>query len=125
MGATTGSLQKVMVGGITFNATADGDVTETLSNVTNEAIATSGENMRKMTRRTAVREGVTITCEPSEADILRGLAESLEDIPISYTAADGSVWRTSGWIEFENRTTADGKATCKFFPRVQWELFAN
>jgi hypothetical protein len=125
MGATSGTLQKVVLNGLEFQAMGDVDVTQILGQYTNEEIPTSGDSIRKMTRRTETRESVTIGCEPAEAEILKGYSEQKTDITLAYALADGSVYRATGWIDFENFTSADFKATLKLFPRNKWELFAK
>lgn len=121
--STSGTLTKVLLDGLEFSVMADADVTQIIGAYTSEDLPTSGKPIRKMTRRTESREGLVIGCSDIEADILRELSERQDDISISYTTAAGSTYRTTGWINFENYTTADNKATVKLFPREKWELF--
>jgi hypothetical protein len=119
----TGSIRKVTLDGVTFEAFSSANFKETGSQYMNEAIATSGENLRKVTKRPDVVEGVELKVNGEERDYLVSLNERLDDFPMSYETANGDVRRCTGWIEFESRETEDSKATVKMFPRNRWEEF--
>lgn len=123
MGKVVGSIRKVTIDGVSFNAAADADFKQTRGSFANEAIATSGENMRKMVKRVETTEGVDLITTPADYETLKEKADSGKDFPMSYTTADGSVYRADGWIEVESRSTADGKTGVKMFPRGTWEAF--
>ncbi|KPK96008.1 hypothetical protein AMJ80_02385 [bacterium SM23_31] len=124
MGDVAGSIRKLQINGINFNVKADADITETGSRYENDTIPTSGPNMRKMTKRAETREGVVITANPAERAQLKQLADDIALVPLSYTLADGTQYRTpSGWIEFENNTTMENSCTVKLFEREQWVQF--
>lgn len=123
MGDITGTLRKVTLDGITFDVMADTNVTETGSQWQNEAIPTSGRNLKKMTRRPEIREGVVLACNGSERDLLKEMAERTTDFPMSYETAAGDVYRATGWIEFESRETEENRATIQMHPRDSWESF--
>jgi hypothetical protein len=120
----SGTLRKVTLNGITFDAAADVDVTEIDGAFDSESMASSGRNMRKMTKRTQNREGVVLIVNGDEFELLRGLSERTTDFPMSYETAAGDVYRAPGWIQLENRTTAENKATIQMHPRNgNWEPF--
>jgi hypothetical protein len=124
MGDTCGTIRALRIDGIPYDVIFDADITETHTKYLVETVPTSGRNMKKMTARAQVREGVVIACNPSEAEILKSLAESSRDnIPMSYTLADDSVYTCEGYFEFENRTTMENRATLKLFNRTAWEPF--
>ena len=124
MSDVVGSILKVNIAGVTFNAAADANITETGGKFENDAIPTSGVNMRKMTKRVDIKEGVTLITNAEELENLKFLAEATTDFPMSYTQANGDTYRTgAGWIELENRETEEGKTTVKMFPRKQFDLF--
>lgn len=118
----SGSLRKLTLAGIPFNVISDSNITE-MSEFKNESISTSGVNIRKIIKQSSVREGVAISCNASERELLEKLSKSTKDIAINYETADGSVYRTTGWIEFESRETEDNKATLKLHPRRSWTPF--
>jgi hypothetical protein len=122
-GDITGTLRKVTLDGVTFDVMADTNVTEVGSAWQNEAVPTSGRNLKKMTRRVEAREGVVLACNGSEREVLKDLAERTADFPMSYETAAGDVYRATGWIEFENRETEEGRATIQMHPRNGWESF--
>ena len=124
MGDTCGTIRALRIDGVPYDVIFDTDITETQTKWLVEPISTSGRNMKKMTARAEAREGVVIACNPAEAAILKPLAESSRDnIPLSYTLADGSVYTCEGYFEFENRTTMENRATLKLFNRTEWEPF--
>ena len=124
MSDTVGSIRKVTIDSIGYNAAADANITEMGSKFENSAIATSGPNMRKMVKRVDVREGVTLITNSQEKDTLLRVSEDpRRDIPMSYEQANGDKYRGRGWIEVEGRETEEGKLTIKMFPRLKFDLF--
>lgn len=123
MGDISGTPRKVTLDGITFDAMADTNITETGGAFENEAVPTSGRNMKKMTRRPENREGVTLAANGNERALLKELSERTTDFPMSYTTAAGDVYRADGWIEFENRETEENRATIQMHPRTTWVPF--
>lgn len=125
MGNVVGSLRKVTLDGTTFDVFSDTNISETGSAYENEGIPTSGRTMRKMTKRIQVRENVVIACNGEEREIIEELADRLDDFPMSYETAGGDVYRTVGFINFDNRETENEKATIKMIPRDKWEPFLS
>lgn len=122
--SVTGSIRKVTLNGITFDAMADANFSEIGSQFENEAVPTSGRNLRKMTRRAKNVESVVLACDGSEREIISNLADQVDDFPMSYETASGDVYRATGWIEFENRETEEGRATIQMHPRNnEWQPF--
>ena len=120
----SGTLRKVTLDGVTFDVMADTNVSEIGSRWENEAIPTSGRNMKKMTRRPQNRESVVLACNGAERELVQELAERTTDFPMSYETAAGDVYRTVGWIEFENRETEENRATIQMHSRDNtWDAF--
>ena len=119
----SGSIRKVTLDGVTYNAAADANLSATGSAFENSGVAHSGGNMRKMVRRVKVVDGVTLIVNASEQDQLEVLAGRPTDFPISYETADGSVFRCTGWIEYEKVESEENRASVKMFPRVKWSSF--
>ena len=83
--------------------------------------------MFKMTIRTPTAEGIPIVAEPTEQEDLRTLAARLESFPMSVTLADGSVYRSTGRVNFENVETEENRASMMLIPDRSidaWELFS-
>ena len=123
MGDTVGTIRKVTLDGISFDAMADANISEVGSRYANENVPTSGRNLRKMTRRSENREGVVLACNGSERTVLKELAERTTDFPMSYETAAGDVFRAVGGIEFETRETEESRATIQLLPRDSWDSF--
>lgn len=127
MGEASGTLRGVTLDGLAFRVPADINVTLNLSEYENENIPTSGKSVNKKTLRSPDAEGVVLIANPVEQETLRDLAGRLEAFPISAELADGSVWRTTGTINFENVETQENRATVRIMPdraTNAWELFA-
>lgn len=123
-GDVSGSIRKVVLDGISFDAIMDTNISETGSAYENDRIATSGKSFKKMTKRVEKAESVVLKANADEKELLKGLAERLDDFPMSYTTADGSVFRTKGSIEFEGRETMENRATIQMHPADTWEIFS-
>lgn len=119
----SGTPRKVTLAGITFTVFADTDITETEGSFDSENVPTTGEGMHKMIRRPQNREGITLAANGDELDILKGLSERTTAFPMSYETASGDVFRATGFIQLENRTTADMKATIQMHPNNDWSQF--
>ncbi len=123
MPRVAGTLRKVTLDGITFGVPGDVNVTETGSGILNESVPSSGSNMRKVTKRSQVREGVVLLVDGAERELLQELDERLDDFPMSYETAAGDVYRAVGWIAFESRETEEGRAAIQLHPRNGWDAF--
>ncbi len=123
MAGNVGSIRKVVIDGITFDVPLDADITFNASQYTIEGVATSGDNMTKRTKRVQTIEGLTIATSAAEMITLRDKADSLADKTLSIELADGSVFKSSGQINFENYTSQDGKTAIQLIPRKAWTEF--
>ncbi|HUX61448.1 MAG TPA: hypothetical protein VMV32_09075 [Ignavibacteriaceae bacterium] len=123
MGDGSGSILKITLDGITFDVMADSNFNETGSGFENDRIATSGKSFKKMTKRVEKVESVILKANANDKQQLKYLSEKLEDFPMSYKTADGSVRRAKGSIYFETRETEENRATIQLHPANGWEEF--
>lgn len=121
----SGSIRKLVLAGVTFDVVADADLSEVGSQYENTAIQTSGRALRKMVRRTQSVDNVKIACNGAEKDMLKSYADKTDIITMCYQTADGSQFKTQGFIEFKSRTTADMTAEVTMIPTARngWESF--
>jgi|ADurb_Total_1013_FD_contig_41_665620_length_784_multi_4_in_0_out_0_2 hypothetical protein len=112
----SGTVRKVVINGATYDVPADINITFNRSSFTTEGVATSGRTMYKMTRRVPTMESVVLMTDPSEAEALRAVAESLADATIAVELADGSTYRTSGKINYENWETEENRSAIVIIP---------
>jgi len=127
MPPVTGTPREILLDGTPFDVKADADITLNPVSSENEGIPTSGRTFKKVTRKNANAESIPFEIETVEMDLLAELHERTEPFPISITFADGSTHRTTGWINFENYTSADGTAPITVIPDRSvdpWERFA-
>lgn len=121
--SNVGTMIKCVFNGITFDIFADTDITMNLSKYTIEGIATTGNNLFKRTKRVQTIEGLAVAGSVSEMLNLVSQADSLGDKTFAITLADGSVFRATGQINFENYTSMDGKANVQLIPKKDWTPF--
>ena len=127
MGDVSGTLRKLSIDGITFRAAMDINVNLQISPFENEGIPTTGRSMLKKTLRSPNAEGVTLVVNPTEQDLLREFSERLTPYPMSAELADGSVYRTEGWIDFPGVETEENRTELVIIPDRAvnaWSLFA-
>ena len=119
-----GSLRKVNIDGVPYSAAAEGGYSGSGSGYENSSITHSSGNARKMVKRSEAKEGITLICGALEVEELKRVADSANDVPLSFENAAGHVYRAEGWIEFEGYESEEGKATIQMMPRNDWTLFA-
>jgi len=114
--ANSGTVRRVTINGATYDVPADINITFNRSSFETEGVPTSGRTMFKMTRRVPTMESVVLMTDPSEAEALRAVAESLADATIAVELADGSTYRTSGKINYENWETEENRSAIVIIP---------
>lgn len=123
MGKTSGSILKLTLSGITFDVFADANLSQVGSQTENSMIPTSGKAFQKKMKRIMGVEGVKVVSDPDTRNTLESLADALEPFAMSYTTADGTVFRAKGIIEFEAVESEENAGTVKCFPEGKWEKF--
>jgi len=116
VGDVAGTIKKVVLDGLSYDALGDTNISEVHSKFENEGVPTSGRTIQKKIRRVPLRENVVVAANGAEADRLTELSERTGNYPMSYETASGDVYRTTGFIEFENRETEENRATLKLIP---------
>lgn len=120
-----GTPKSATVDGISYDVQTDADIKQNNSKYDSEGVATSGRIMQKMIRRIQSAEGVTLATNAEEDETLRARADTPGKYPLSYTTIDGTVYRTTGFIKYEGRSTATGTTTIQMIPTDQdgWKVF--
>lgn len=124
--AVAGSIKKVTLNGVTYDALEDASAKINLSAYKREAKATSGKVIHVLKLKVQTISDVTLGCTPREADALKTLAAMTDSITMSITLADGSVFRSTGGIDFDAFETMEGKCKIDLIPdrvRDAWMLF--
>jgi len=124
--ANSGTIRRITINGATYDVPADINITFNRSSFETEGVATSGRTMFKMTRRVPTMESVVLMTTPAEAEALRAIAESLADATIAVELADGTIYRTTGKINYENWETEENKSAITIIPaktRDAWTPF--
>jgi len=123
MGQNTGSLRKVTLNGRTFDVYGDTNITFNRNRFEKEGQATTGETLIKTTIRVQTVESLDLATTPAEMEALNDIANSLASITMAFELADGSVYRGSGQVNYENYESETGKSTCTLIPKGDWTPF--
>ena len=127
MPPVTGTPEEIVLDGISFDVKADADITINVVSTENEGTPTTGRTFKKVVRKSANAESIPFVVETEELDTLAELHKRIEPFPISLGLADGSSHKTTGWINLENYTTAEGTTPVTVIPDRSvdpWERFA-
>jgi hypothetical protein len=116
MGNNTGTVNRVVINGVSYDVPADINITFNRSSFTIEGIPTSSKTILKYTRRTPTMESVILMTNPEEAEQLNEVAETLADATIAVELADGTTYRTTGRINYENMETEENRSAITIIP---------
>ena len=119
---TFGSIQSFSANGQTFDVPADVDASYIPARYKTEALASTGRNIKKRTRIVQEVKNLIVFANLDELANLQILAEQVPDFTMNLKLNDGSVIRTSGWFDFEEYGTMEGKAKITPFPRTNWSI---
>jgi hypothetical protein len=123
MGNTVGSIRKVVIDGVTYDVIGDANAKHNASRFETEGVATSGKTMMKMKKRVPTIESVDLATFPADMVALKAKAESLADVTLSIEYADGSIFKSSGRINFESWESESGKSAVMLIPSKDWTEF--
>jgi len=119
----SGTPRKITLDGITYNWVADADITEELGKEV-EGIATSGQTSFKTTKKVPIRSG-EILVEDGDFESLKSTFNKNESYPMSYENSEGSIYRATGRINIENRTTVENRVPITLIPDDDWTPFLS
>ena len=115
--SVSGSIRKFMYGGITYDVAADSNLEFIPSIFEKENIATSGDNMTKLLRRSQDVTGIDLIITAQAKEILQAQADLLVDAPVTVELASGNTYTTVAQINFETWSTEENRATVSILPR--------
>jgi hypothetical protein len=118
-----GTPRKVVIDGVSYDVMNDTNITFNPTKYEVEGVATTGDTLFKRTKRVQSMEGVTISALPPILESLKDKADSLADKTMSVEFADGSVYKATGQINYENWESESGRATLQLLPKRGWEPF--
>lgn len=123
MSNNSGTIKKLVIDGTPYDVFGDAKASFVPSAYEVEGQATTGNTMFKMTKRVQVISGIDIAATPAQKESLASVSESLTDVTLAITLADGSVYRGSGRIKFDKWETETNKATIDLIPKSDWTPF--
>jgi hypothetical protein len=116
----TGSIIALNLNGIDYRVMGDADLSLTPSSSENSKVPTSGKPMDKIVKRIQSVESVDLAVNGTELDEIRSMAETREDIKMSFATAAGDQYHAEGRVNMESYTTQDGKLTLSLHPNGRW-----
>jgi hypothetical protein len=117
----SGTPRSVKINGVSYRVAADVDLSQFISNCEVESIATSGAPMYKYTKRNEDIESIDLTVNADERKVLKGVAESLDSVTLSFTTAARDTYDGVGRISLDAHTHADNKMPIKMLPEDGWQ----
>lgn len=123
MGSVSGSIEKLIFDGTTFDVPHDANFSEVPSGVENEMMPTSGDSVLKQTKRSQNVEGVIVIADPVQSEQLRLLSTRKTTYPISYETAEGATRTTVGTIQLETKETETNRVSLTILPLKNWTTF--
>jgi hypothetical protein len=123
MGLNVGSLRKCVLDGVTYDVMGDCNITFKNCGRETEFISTSGKTLYKLKKLVKSVENMELGTTPQEHDAIAALAESLAEITLSFTLADGTVYKGKGMIGYEGYESDSGKTKIKLIPNGDWTPF--
>jgi hypothetical protein len=120
-----GSPVGVSIGGYAFRVDSGADFKDAKPEFKNTEELTSGEPLRKMETISREVESVTLKVNDEEAEMLKAFNDQPDSLKLSYTLRSGSTYQGEGWIEYEGRQTATGKAEVKLHSPGGWTYFGG
>jgi hypothetical protein len=112
----TGTLRKFVAKGISFDVAADADLEETITQFENTLIVTTGKSVIKQEKRAQQVGGLVLITSGADAEILRDIADSGQEISMSYTKRSGDTYRLTGTFNVENNTTMESRTSLILLP---------
>ncbi len=119
-----GSGRKLTLDGVTFRLAGDAEINTKFSDYESEVIPTSGEGHRKMVKRSQMADGVDVTVNAAEKELLIALANRTDPFTLSYKEISGDLYTSEGGISIDDSSIQDGKVTIKILPLKKWDIFA-
>lgn len=120
---TGGSIGKLTIEGIPFNVMGDANFNEVFTEYENELIPTSGEPMLVQKKRIAQVENVILGTNAADRESLRSFNDSLDELKMSYTNAEGATAKAQGKINIDGNETENNRTTLTLLPKKPWVVF--
>ena len=113
---STGTLRKILIDDLSYDAAGDADLNETLTKFENSLIITSGKAVIKQEKRAQQVEDVVLITNAGDRDRLVSFADGGGEGPMSYTDRAGNVARFVGTINVDSNQTMESRTTISFLP---------
>lgn len=120
--SVSGSIRRVTLDGVTFNAAFDANLAQTPPVLT-EGVRHTGGVMMKKTLQTEQVESVTLVVTSSQNELLLELSKRTINFPMSYELGSGDVYRGVGQINLDNRETEENRRDVMLIPDLGWQPF--
>lgn len=122
--SVSGSLRKVTIAGPTYNAFGDVNISKTGSRFEIEHIPTSGNSVKKMTKRVEVIENVVLDLDATQREDVKAVSERTDFYTMSIELANGDVYTATGSINYDTFESEENRSAVSMMAQNGWTLFA-
>lgn len=122
--SVSGSLRKVTLAGVTYRAFGDVNISKTGSRFEVEYVPTSGNAVKKMSKRVENIENIVLDLDDVQRDVVKALSESTGEFEMSITLANGAVYTATGSVNYDTFESEENRSAITMMSQNGWTLFA-
>ena len=115
MSNVAGSLQKVVIAGVTYDAVGEADA-QRASGVSRENKPTSGDAIQILLKQSPNIEGVTLSLTAGQYDDLEAISKGVDDVSMTIVYPNGDSLKADGNINLDTQSSANGTADVTLMP---------
>lgn len=123
MNDNVGTPRSFNLDGISVEVAADANISFDFSKYDVEGQATTGDTMFVMKKKVPIMENVPVVMAGYKIALVKEKAESLSDITLSVTFADGTTYKGAGRIKADKWESETGKCNLTLIPKGDWVPF--
>jgi hypothetical protein len=123
MAGKAGTIRGITVGGPSYDAHADTNVSRKGSKNENTGVPTTGDTMIQQTRISQDAEGIKVAADADGQITLQEIADEAREVELSVTYADGKTWGCTGTINVDTHESETNALTIKMIPITDWAVY--
>lgn len=112
----SGTLRQVIVAGIKLKVSADNDAKLPGGKYKNEPVPHSGGAEQKKVKVSGSITGINVIITALAHEQLQQINDRTDEYQLSLVDIQGNTWRTTGFIDYDGRQTADNKGSLDMHP---------
>lgn len=116
----SGTINSLSLNGLPFDVAADADFTEVFTEYVNTVIKTSGKGSISQEKRVPEVSGVVLIIKPGDKSLLKAMADSGEEVSMTYVNRAGNKYSGLGTFNVESNTTKENRTSLTLLPTGSW-----